>query len=185
MSEQENLNKLQDESMTQTAPYEPVLLIAFDKLTNQILIFLLAYVILLIGLGVFAIELSDTLKNLLYIIPILGAGGYFLSQNRKISNDAEKHGINVKAGWVSGKAKVIGKRSPTGEASVSENIDVIAGVAKGEAEIAGVVIEDKKPVEPPPDIGYLSNLYEDLNDDGRRKLIEKAHDYVEKHKKVG
>ena len=63
-----------NEGLIRSVPFEPALLKAFDKLTNEILIFLLAYVILLIGLGVFADELSETLKNLLYIIPIMGAG---------------------------------------------------------------------------------------------------------------
>src|SRR5215470_16459936 len=87
-----------------SAPFEAPLTKAFDKLTSEIFIFLLAYVILLIGLAIFGSELANTLRNLLYLIPVLGVMAYVWLQQRKIVNVAKEQGINVKAGIVGGSA---------------------------------------------------------------------------------
>jgi hypothetical protein len=184
MSEKENPGN--DEAKLEnikSAPYEPVLLKAFDKLTNQILIFLLAYVILLIGIGVFANELSETLKNLLYIIPILGAGVFVFSQDRKISNDAKNKGINVKGGWVSEKGEVTGVRASSELESAPDNVSVFGGVVKGKVigyEVGNGEDDEKKPF----DVGYLTEMFSQLNDTNRRKLINSAQNYLEKQEKL-
>src|SRR5437016_2686080 len=88
------------------APYEVPLTRAFDKLTSQIFLFLLAYVILLIGLAVFGSQLADTLRNLFYVIPVLGVLAYVWLRQRKIVQVAKNNGIDVRAGIVSGSARV-------------------------------------------------------------------------------
>ncbi len=79
-------------------PYEGVLLKAFDRLTSEIFIFLLAYVILIIGLSFFNVAMTNTLITLLYLIPILGVVSYAWLRQRALVNDAKEHGVNVKEG---------------------------------------------------------------------------------------
>ena len=104
----------------QMAPYAAVLAKAFDKLTSQVLIFLLAYVILLIGVAVFGSQLTTTMRNLLYVIPLLGVVGFVLEKRRKIVKNGREKGIDVRARKVSGSASVIGVRGAT--ADVPENV---------------------------------------------------------------
>jgi hypothetical protein len=73
MSEQGSSNTGEKQS---SPPYEAALNKAFDKLTSEILIFLLAYTILLIGLAVFGSGIATQFRNLLYIIPVLGVVAY-------------------------------------------------------------------------------------------------------------
>src|SRR5437868_7186506 len=94
--------------VSRNAPYEVPLTKAFDKLTSQIFLFLLAYVILLIGLAVFGSSLAVTLRSLLYILPILGVGAYLWQHQRAIVKDGKDRGIDVKAGKITGQARVGG-----------------------------------------------------------------------------
>jgi hypothetical protein len=169
------------ENLPKQIPYEAALLKAFDKLTSQILIFLLAYVILLIGIGVLAVEISDTFKNLLYIIPILGVGAYLWSQRRDIHNDAKKSGINVKSGWVSDEAKVTGVRTTPDAAQVPHDVDVSAAVVKDKAEVTGFVVEsDDVSEKQSSDLEYMKDIFQQLSISNRRKLITDAQRLMDK-----
>ena len=55
------------------APYERVLSKAFEKLTSEVLIFLLAYTVLLVVLVLIGHDLSAWFLTLFYVIPILAA----------------------------------------------------------------------------------------------------------------
>src|SRR5436305_7829631 len=83
----------QPDGVSRNAPYEVPLTKAFDKLTSQIFLFLLAYVILLIGLAVFGSNLAVTLRSLFYILPILGIAAYLWQQQRAIVKDGKDRGI--------------------------------------------------------------------------------------------
>jgi hypothetical protein len=80
------------------APYEGALNIAFNRLTSEILIFLLAYTILLIGVVVFGAGLPTELRTLLYIIPILGVVAYVWLQKRTIVKKAAAGNVDVVSG---------------------------------------------------------------------------------------
>src|SRR5688572_2568702 len=103
-------------------PYEALLTRAFDKLTSQIFIFLLAYVILLISLSVFSPQLTTTLRTLLYLIPALGVIAYIWLRRREIVKGAKQQGIDVKAGIVSGSARVTGARGANAAGGVPESV---------------------------------------------------------------
>src|SRR5438876_1425239 len=104
MDEQPSQEKSEQSShvVSRNVPYEVPLTRAFDKLTSQIFIFLLAYVILLIGLAVFGSGLIVTLRSLLYILPVLGVIAYLWQQRKTIRRDGEDRGIDVKAGKITG-----------------------------------------------------------------------------------
>jgi hypothetical protein len=93
-----------------TAPYEAVLMRALDKLTSQIFIFLLAYTMLLIGLAAYGAEMAAWLRNLLYIIPVLGVSTYVLLRQRTLARKAAAHGVQVRAGIVRDSGYVAGIR---------------------------------------------------------------------------
>jgi len=79
-----------------TAPYQKVLAKAFDKLTSEILIFLLAYTILLIGLLFFGSHIPNTWRNLLYLIPILGVLAYIWLNQISMRRYAEERDFNLR-----------------------------------------------------------------------------------------
>lgn len=59
-------------------PYMEALWETIRKIRSQILLFIIAYSILLIGIAVWGPNLVVELKTLLYILPMLGVGGYLL-----------------------------------------------------------------------------------------------------------
>jgi hypothetical protein len=95
-----------------SAPYEAVLAKAFDKLSFQVFVFLLAYMILVIGLAVFAPQLATELRTLIYVLPVLGVGAYVWQRRRSNARDAREHGIDVKAGVVTGEVSATGVKVP-------------------------------------------------------------------------
>jgi hypothetical protein len=153
-------------------PYEDALLRAFDKLTSQIFLFLLAYLILLIGLLVLAPTLSIELRNLLYILPILGVAAYVLLQWRRIKKQARNHGVQVKSFWATRGAYIGGLRGRG--ASFDGNVNVRSTIARG-AQVVGVD-QGREGVEGE----YLLRLYDQLEPTAQRKLVEEAVRLLEK-----
>jgi len=147
-------------------PYEAALGMAFQKLSSQILIFLLAYVILIIGMEVFAGEAAAQLRVLLYLIPILGACAYVLLEKRKVKSN----GISAAAGYASG-STVEGIRGDPGK--VSGPVRAMAGFAVKGAKIRGVDMDGRE-ADRPADLTYLSELFAKLDEDDRQKLISAA-----------
>jgi hypothetical protein len=161
-------------SSVPSAPYETVLIKAFDKLTSQVFIFLLAYLILVIGIGVLAPQLTTEVRTLLYVLPVLGIGAYLWQQQRSLASKAKHHGIDVKAGIVTGEARVTGVRADTGNANLPEDVKVAAGVASGKGRVEGVVIGDEEPDKLASDSKYLLETFQQLDSQKRRKLIASA-----------
>jgi hypothetical protein len=149
------------------APYETALGMAFQKLSSQVLIFLLAYMILIIGMEFFAGEAAVQLRALLYLIPILGAGAYVMLEKRK----ARLNGISASAGYVSG-STVEGVRGDPGKVS-GGGVRAMAGIAVKGATVRGVDMGGGK-TERPADLAYLSDLFANLDEEGRQKLIATA-----------
>lgn len=162
-------------SMSQ-APYSEALAKAFDKLTSQILIFLLAYVILLIGLAVLGAQLAPTIRNLLYVIPLLGVAAFVFERRQNIVKDGRQKGIDIKARRVSGSASVIGVRGATND--LPENVTLRVGRAGDRAVVHGVeygnVSEADASKPAGTDAQYLLDTFQRLSRQNRRELIATA-----------
>jgi len=157
-----------------SAPYETVLIKAFNKLTSQVFIFLLAYLILVIGLAVLAPQLTSQVRTLLYLLPILGIGAYLWQQQRSLAGKAKRRGIDVKAGVVMGSAQVTGVRSHTGSADLPKDVSVGVGLAAGKGEVGGVYIDQEETGDLASDAQYLLETFQQLSPPKRRKLISSA-----------
>jgi len=160
-------------SVSRNAPYEVPLTKAFDKLTSQIFIFLLAYVILLIGLAVFGSSLVVTLRTLLYILPVLGVVAYLWQQQRAIVKDGRDRGIDVKAGKITGQAWVGGIVNAPRDRDVSNDVRVRVRQAQDNARISGVEYGDGN--ESNDETSYITQIFQQLSQQNQRKLIDNAH----------
>lgn len=164
-----------------SGPYEAPLTKAFDKLTSQIFIFLLAYVILLIGLTVFGSQLADTLRNLFYIIPVLGVIAYVWLQQRGIVKDAKEKGIDVKAGMVSDSARVFGVRGAKAGDDLPENVRVGTVLARGNAEVGAVIYGDAESEVPQSGVlEVLTDIFKQLDRSSQIELISSAQSLLDK-----
>jgi hypothetical protein len=162
-------------------PYEALLTKAFDKLTSQIFIFLLAYVILLISLSVLSPQLTNAMRNLLYIIPVLGVMAYIWLQQKKIVKDAKEQGIDLQAGIVSGSARVTGVRGAKADSALPESVRLRVGVAGGKADVGGVIYGDGEPEVPQNSyLEVLSDIFKKLSKSNQIKLISSAQSLLER-----
>lgn len=162
-------------------PYEASLTKAFDKLTSQVLIFLLAYVILLIGLAAFGSDLPNTLHSLLHIIPVLGVGAYVWSQQRNIAQEAVAKGLDIKGGIIRDSAKLTGARGATGQ--IPENIKLDVGYASGHAEVTGVDYGGFE--EPRGNLAQaMSDIYKELDQSSQVKLLGNAQRLLETQRQL-
>ena len=153
------------------APYETALNKALDKLHSEVLIFLLAYLILLIGLSVYGTAISTTLRNLLYIIPILGVLAYSWSKKRTA---IKKSGVNVAAGIARSGAYVGGIRGDIGH--FTEPVDVKAGIASGHAQVVGVDVGPAKAAPLPTGSDDILALFQKLNEKNRNEVVAHCMD---------
>ncbi len=156
-------------SLNVRAPYEAVLIRAFNQLTSQVLIFLLAYLILVIGLAVLAPALTSEVRTLLYILPVLGIGAYAWQKRRSLSSRAKQQGIDVRAGIVTGAGIVRGVQAPAGAAGTPQEVRVAAGFVGGNGKVEGLRIGDNE-----ADVQYLLHTFQQLQPPQRRKLIAAA-----------
>jgi hypothetical protein len=173
---------VQSDASITSAPYQTVLIKAFDKLTSQIFIFLLAYLILVIGIAVLAPQLTNQVRTLLYLLPVLGIGAYAWQQRESIAGEARRHGINVRAGIVTGGAQVIGVRSASAGASLPRDVSVGAGLASGQSRVAGVVLGQEESSSNAADARYVLEIFQKLDPQKRRKLISSAQKLLEEIK---
>jgi len=176
ISEQSNHSEqgvAQPNALSRNAPYEVSLTKAFDKLTSQIFLFLLAYVILLIGLAVFGSSLAVTLRGLLYILPILGVVAYLWQQQRAIVKEGRDRGIDVKAGKITGQARVGGIVKAPSDRDIPNNVKVRVNRAQNSARISGVEFGDGD--ESNNETSYFAQVFQQLSQQNQRKLIESAH----------
>lgn len=159
-----------------TAPYEAVLMRALDKLTSQIFIFLLAYTMLLIGLAAYGTEMAEWLRNLLYIIPILGVSTYVLLRQRTLARKAAAYGVQVRAGIVKDSGYVAGIRGIARE--FLDNVRVGVGWVSGDAQVVGVDeaggLDTETEAPKGTEAQYLLSLYQELSERDRSRLIAHA-----------
>jgi hypothetical protein len=166
--------------LSQAAPYEAPLTKAFDKLTSEIFIFLLAYVILIIGLAVFGEKLANTIKTLLYIIPVLGVAAYAWQNQKVIRTNASKRGVDVRAGMVTGSAKVVGSRGDPNPG----NVKLSVGWAGGNSSVMGsdVGSQEIRKDNESADFSekFLIEQFVKLNESNRRELIARLLKLLDK-----
>jgi len=156
-----------------TAPYEIPLTKAFDKLTSEVFLFLLAYLILLIGLAVFGSNLVATLRDLFYILPVLGVIAYLWQQQRTIVKDGKDRGIDVKAGKITDQARVGGVVNAPRDRNVPNAIRVRIHRAQDSARISGIEYGDGDELN--DETSYIARVFRELSQQNQKNLIESAH----------
>ena len=158
-------------------PYEAALsgalTAAINKLSSEILIFLLAYVILLVLLSTLGSGIPTELRALLYIIPVLGVGGYIWVRKRNVVRAAHDSAqrLRVSALSATDDAYVAGVRGSVGEAP--GDVSVQSGRASGRARVIGVDTAAADG-EDAADVRYLLDVARQLDPAGRRQLIARA-----------
>jgi hypothetical protein len=156
------------------APYEGALNIALNKLTSEVLLFLLAYTILLIGMAVFGSGLAIELRTLLYVIPILGVVAYAWLQKRAIEKRKAGGNVIVESAVARKGAEVIGERgtgqgrSNTTVGSLYASNSRVIGRESGGVESQSVSATDAA------DVRYLVEIFQKLEEAGRDELMAKA-----------
>ena len=159
------------QKLRNAAPYEGVLLRAFDKLTSEVFVFLLAYLILVIGFAVFSPGLVTPLRTLIYILPILGIAGYLWIKSGRVTKRAEDSGVQVWSGVATGSARVTGVRGGIG--SLLGRVKVRSGFAGGDARVVGVDVGSEAEGRGAQE-EYLLELFRKLNASDRLKLVSEA-----------
>jgi hypothetical protein len=157
------------------APYESALNKALDKLTSEVLVFLLAYVILVIALVTLRERIPETLAGLLYVIPVLGIVAYAWLRKRTVVRAPHAPGVSVRALFVKD-AYVGGVRGPA-PARGEGPVDVSVGIASGSATAVGVDAGAEG-----DDARYLGTIFRELTPSHRRQLIASATQMLERQK---
>jgi hypothetical protein len=156
-------------------PYEVALNKALDKLTSEILIFLLAYMILVIALVMLRGSIPDGLRVLLYVIPILGFVGYAWLRKRTVIREPRSSGVSVKALFV--KDAYVGGVRGAGRGAEAGAVDVSVAVATGRGTVVGV---DQTNVA--DDLKYLQSIFHQLTESHRRQVITSASQLLDRQK---
>ena len=136
---------------------------ALQRLTSEVLIYLLAYAVLVASLIIWGGPVNPALRNVLYILPPLGVAAYLYQQRRRVKSNRLPR-VAVSALFTGRKGSVIGIDG-TGWRG---DVDVKAGIAKG--EVAGVKVGQRTEL-PPADIAYLTALFNKLDNKGQQEVI--------------
>ena len=156
------------------APYEGALNIALNKLTSEVLLFLLAYTILLIGIAVFGSGLTTELRTLLYIIPILGVVAYVWLQRRTIVRKAAAGNVGVRSTVARGGSEVIGVLGPGQEQGNTTVDSLFASSSRVIGRDYGGAGSQSASTANDTDVQYLIEIFQKLEEAGRNELIANA-----------
>jgi hypothetical protein len=158
-------------------PYEAVVNTAVKKLTDEILLFLLAYTILLIGVALFGSNLTATMRTLLYLIPLLGVAAHVWMRRPGAGRAAGRH-VRVRSAIAAGRSYVGGERG-TGQGS--GGTDVGSLFAGGGSTVVGRDAGGRDADEAPATARteYLLDLFRQLDTPGQMKLVESAQTLLE------
>jgi hypothetical protein len=173
MPKQTNLNL---QGSPPNAPYERVLSKAFDKLTSEVLIFLLAYTILLVVLVWIGPNLGTWLLTLFYIIPILGLITYVWLKRRDIAQREQEREVQVKVRRARGEAYVVGEEGSF--QNISGSTTVNAGNVSDKARVKGRVIGSTPSDTSNSDANYLVSVFERLNRGNQTRIVSQAIDML-------
>ena len=156
------------------APYEGALNIALNKLTSEVLLFLLAYTILLIGIAVFGSGLPTELRTLFYIIPILGVVAYVWSQKRRIVRRAAAGNVRVGSTVARRGAEVIGVRGPGQEQGNTTVDSLFASGSRVIGRDYGRADNQSASAADSADVHYLVEIFQKLEEAGQNELMTNA-----------
>jgi hypothetical protein len=177
------LPKPSDGSAKVESPYEAALNAAFKQLTDQILIFLLAYMILLIGISVFGQDIAAQLRTLLYIIPILGVAAYVWVRRSSLSKRTRDRSVQVRSGIATGPGTYVGGERGAVQEDAGRTT-TRSGIATGGATVLGRDAPASIDKQTPQAIEtqYLLQIFEGLDEANQRRLIDTAHGLLEQQK---
>jgi hypothetical protein len=170
-------------SKTAGAPYEAALNAAFEKLTDQILVFLLAYVLLLIGISVFASGIANELRILLYIIPILGVAAYAWTRRRGLSRQARSHDVRVTSGIARGAGTYVGgERGVVNRGAGRTTTGSL--IATGGASVVGrdATTYTDKQTQQTAAAQYLAQIFQKLDERNQGKLVSAAQTLLDQQR---
>ena len=165
-------------------PYEEALVRAFDKLTSQVLVFLLGWGIILIILATIKPDISIQLLASIYFLSALGVAVYVWQEKRSVvgqGNNRRKR-VRVRAGRAEGSTYVSGTR---GAIPMSpDDIDVRLGRGKDNARVIGLDAGEIDSVDSKfsrsNQENYLIELFRQLEASDRRELVRVADDLLKK-----
>ena len=163
------------------APYERALNIALNKLTSEVLLFLLAYTILLIGITVFGSGLPTELRTLFYIIPILGVVAYVWLQKRNIVKREAAGNVRVGSSVARRGAEVIGVRGPGPEQGNTTVDSLFASDSHVIGRDYGRADSQTASAADAADVRYLVEIFQKLDEAGRNELMTNALEIRKKH----
>lgn len=153
---------------------ELVLLKAFDKLTSQVFIFLLAYTLLLVIVVVKGSQMPAEFRLVLTVIPLLGVVGFIWLRHMRLRTESSSAGISVQAGEISDSASVAGVRGAQSPDYVPENVNVSVKHGSGHANIVGVEYETVSRRQDDSQENQLIQLFRNLPSSERNALLDHA-----------
>jgi hypothetical protein len=152
-------------------PYEHVIMRAFDKLTSEIFIFLLAYVALVIGFAWLAPAMSRSLVVLLHVLPVVGIAAYVWQQSAGLARQATENGVDVWSGVATGSARVTGISGAV--ARTLGRVKVRSTLASGNARVTGVATGTGGDADSTDEI-FLLDKFRKLDESSRQAVIREV-----------
>jgi len=155
------------------APTDPTVIptrflsVAVQRLRSEILIYLLAYAVLVVVVLLWGRELSLALQGLLYLLPLVGVAAYLVSQSRRVAQGRQPR-VTVGTLFTGKQAVVVGTERPDAAADVSVSAALTRGTVKGVATPPAEAGDDSSQA------AYLAELFAGLRPDQRHKVIEVA-----------
>jgi hypothetical protein len=171
MSGESSSPQVSSEPNPPSLPYGAMLRAGLEKLTDQVLIFLLLYVMLLIGVSVFAPDMANQFRALLYIVPILGVVAFVWVRRRSLKVSARTRDVRVQSAIAVGAGTYVGGERGTGQDGTGAT-NVGSLLAAGGAAVIGRDV----PVQTQelPRVQYLLEIFHALDELKQRKLIADA-----------
>jgi hypothetical protein len=139
---------------------------ALQRLTSEVLIYLLAYAVLVVSLAIWGGSVNSATRNILYILPPLGVVAYLYEQRRRVKSRRAPRVI-VSALFTGRSGIVAGMRGAWFPADVRVKGFFTTG------KVVGVEV-GQQAGSTAADITYLTALFDKLDNKGRQKVIQAA-----------
>lgn len=153
-------------------PYEHLLVRAFDKLSSEIFVFLLAYVMVLIGFAVVAPAVSASFSLLLHVLPIVGVAAYVWLRSAGLAKQATANGVDIWSGIAIGSARVTGVAGAV--ARTLGRVKVRSVLAAGSARVTAVDAGGNGEADGNEE-RYLLDQFRKLDETARRAVVDEVH----------
>jgi hypothetical protein len=172
MTDQQESTPRTEPNVITASPLIDALGKAVAKLTSQIFIFLIAYLILAAFLTLSTSQIPAEIRIALLVIPILGLLVYASLKRRKILTQTRDLDVQVRAGIATGAATVAGVRGAAPDSLRSVKADV--GYAGGRATVVGVD-NPASAASPEADAAFLLQMFQKLAPKDRLELMNVAN----------